>query len=184
MLINILLIGFSATAVAVYGVCVKVQNIFLIVPHGINNAIIPIIAYNYGAKKPEREKQTFRWAMIFSLGFMLFATLLLELFPEQILRWFNASEYMLAIGSTALRILAVSTLLSVYGLILCAVLQALGNGMASMFLTVSRQAVFLLPLIFLLCKTENLTLVWLAYPLAELLGIIYAVYQHKKIKYS
>lgn len=180
MLVNLFLIGFSSTAVAVYGICLKVQNIFLIVPSGINLAMIPIIAYNYGAKQVKRERQAFRWGLIDSVGFMLFAVLLLQIFPEKILLLFRASETMLEIGGTALRILSVSMLLSVYGLILGAVLQALGRGMASLFLTFARQAVFLLPLMWFFRLSGKLEWVWMSFVFAELLGIAFAFCLHRK----
>lgn len=111
MLVNMILIGFSATAVAVYGICLKIQNIFLVVPMGINLAIIPVVAYNHGAKRPDRQKSAFRFGMIFSLGFMIIALLLLELFPKQLLTMFNADYNMFEIGTVAIRILAFSMVL-------------------------------------------------------------------------
>lgn len=180
MLVNLVLIGYSATAVAAYGICLKIQNMFLVVPTGINLALIPVVAYNHGAEKPERQKAAFRWGMIFSLGFMALAILVLELFPEQFLLLFNASPQMLEIGSTALRILAISMMLSVYALILGAVLQALGKGFSSMILTVARQVVFILPLLFLLRNTATLSVLWLAFPLAEGLGAALGLYLHKR----
>lgn len=183
MLANIILIGFSSTAVAAYGICLKVQNMFLVVPTGINLALIPVIAYNHGAKLPQRQKSAFKWGMGFSLGFMAIGVLVLELFPKQILLIFNASAQMLEIGSTALRILAVSMLLSVYALMLGAVLQALGKGFSSMVLTVARQAVFILPLLLLFSLGKSLPILWLAFVVAELLGIGLSLYLHKK-KYA
>lgn len=180
MLVNIVLIGFSSTAVAVYGICLKIQNIFLVVPMGINLAIIPVVAYNYGAKKPDRQKAAFRWGLIFSFGFMCIALLVLELFSVQILTIFNAQSYMFEIGTVAIRILAVSMAFSVYALILGAVLQALGKGFSSMALTISRQVVFLLPLLMILKNFESVSLLWMAFPLAEILGIAMGLYLHKR----
>lgn len=180
MLVNIILIGFSSTAVAVYGVCLKIQNIFLVVPTGINLAIIPVVAYNYGAKRPDRQKAAFRWGMIFSLGFMIIALLVLELFPMQILTAFNADSNMLEIGTVSIRILAISMAISVYSLILGAVLQALGKGFSSMALTIARQVIFLLPLLLVLKNFQSISLLWIAFPLAEIMGMILGIYLHKK----
>lgn len=180
MLVNIVIIGFSSTAVAVYGVCLKIQNIFLVVPTGINLALIPVVAYNHGANRPDRQRAAFRWGMIFSLGFMIAALLLLELFPEQILTIFNADSNMFEIGTVAIRILAISMILSVYALILGAVLQALGKGFSSMALTVARQAVFLLPILIAFQAFKTLSILWIAFPLAEAMGIVLGMYLHKK----
>lgn len=180
MLVNIILIGFSSTAVAVYGVCLKIQNIFLFVPTGINLAIIPVVAYNYGAKRPDRQKAAFRWGMVFSLGFMIIALLVLELFPMQILTAFNADSNMLEIGTVSIRILAISMAISVYSLILGAVLQALGKGFSSMALTIARQVIFLLPLLLVLKNFQSISLLWIAFPLAEIMGMILGIYLHKK----
>lgn len=180
MLVNMVLIGFSSTAVAVYGIFLKIQNLFLAVPSGINLALVPVVAYNDGAKKPEREKQAFRWALIFSFGFMAAAVVFLEMFPQEVLRVFQASEQMLAMGTTALRILAFSMLFSVYGLILASVLQALGKGVASMILTVARQAVFLLPMLWILQPAGSLELMWAAFPAAEVMGIVMGLWLHRK----
>ena len=183
MLVNLVLIGFSSTAVAVYGICVKVQNMFLVVPHGINLALIPIVAYNAGAGKPERQKEAFRWALIDSLVFLGAGVLALEIAPQTVLRLFHASENMLAIGTPALRILALAMLLSVYGFVLGAVLQALGKGVASMVLTVARQVVFPLPLLMILGRTGRLTVVWLAFLAAEAAGLLFSIYLHRE-KYA
>lgn len=180
MLVNMILIGFSATAVAVYGICLKIQNIFLVVPMGINLAIIPVVAYNHGAKRPDRQKSAFRFGLIFSFGFMIIALLLLELFPKQLLNMFNADHNMFEIGTVAIRILAISMVLSVYALILSAVLQALGKGFSSMTLTVARQVVFLLPLLIILQSLKSLPLLWIAFPLTEIMGIGLGMYLHKK----
>lgn len=180
MVINSVLIGFSSTAVAVYGVCLKIQNIFMVVPNGINLAMLPIVAYNLGAKKPEREKRAFRWGMIYSLIFMVFAVAFLEFFPEAVLLMFNASENMLSIGVPAIRILALSMIVSVYGVLLGAVLQALGKGLSSMILTVARQMIFLIPLMLLFTMTGQVSLIWLAFPAAEVLGILVGLCYHKR----
>lgn len=180
MLINAVLIGFSSTAVAIYGICLKIQNVFMVVPHGIDLAMTPIVAYNFGAKKPKREKQAFGWGMIYSMIFMAFAVLFLEIFPQKILLLFNASQHMLSMGATAIRILALSMFISVYSLLLGAVLQALGKGVSSMLLTIARQMIFLLPLVFLFKMTNQISVIWFAFPIAEILGALVGLYYHKK----
>lgn len=180
MLINTVLIGFSSTAVAVYGICLKIQNIFMVVPNGINLALLPVVAYNLGAQKPKRQKQAFQWALIDSFTFMVLAAAFLEFFPEKILLMFHASVNMLTIGVPAIRILTLAMLISVYSILLGAVLQALGKGVSSMILTISRQVIFLLPLLLILKMIGQVSVVWLAFPAAEIAGLFVGLYYHKK----
>ena len=126
-----------------------------------------IVAYNYGAKKPKRIYQSCRWAMLYSVIFYSIFFLIMEVFPEWVLLLFDASAEMLSIGVTALRILAVSHLLSNVCLIYSAAFQGLGLGVQSMLLTLGRQVV--LPVVFIAAFSHfgNLTLIWLAFVLAE-----------------
>ena len=180
MAVNLFIMDISATAVAAYGICLRVQNMILTVPNGISMALIPIIAYNYGAGRPDREKSAFRWGMIYSMGIMFVMILILEIFPEPVLQLFNASDELLQMGAQALRILAVSIYISVYSLILSAVLQSLGKGITSMLITLSRQAIFLLPFLFLFSRMGNLTFIWSAFIVAEVLGLMLGLVLHKK----
>lgn len=111
---------------------------------------------------------------------MVFAVAFLEFFPEEVLRMFNASENMLSIGVPAIRILALSMIISVYGVLLGAVLQALGKGLSSMVLAIARQMIFLIPLMCLFKMSEQILVVWLAFPAAEILGILVGLYYHKR----
>lgn len=185
MAVNLFIMDISATAVAAYGICLRVQNMVLTIPNGISMALIPLVAYNYGANRPDREKSAFRWGMVYSMGIMFMMILTLELFPEPILRLFNASDELLQIGAAALRILSVSIYISVYSVILSAVLQALGKGVTSMMITLSRQAFFLLPFLYLFSRMERLTFVWGAFILAEILGVILGLFlQRKYVSFS
>jgi len=133
----------------------------------MGSGLIPIVAYNYGAKKPERIYQSCRWAMLYSVAFYGVFFLVMEIAPEQVLFLFDASEEMLAIGSAALRIMAVSYLLSNVCLTYSAAFQGLGMGVQSMLLTLSRQVI--LPVIFIaaLSRLGNLPLIWMSFVLAE-----------------
>ena len=169
--INSLLFAFSSTAVAVYGVCAKIQSIVTVGVHGINNGMIPIVAYNYGAEQPERIDGALRWAMIDGAAFYLpFFAALLGI-PGTVLTLFDASPDMLAIGIPALRTFAVAWFLSIPSLVYAASLQGLSLGTASMRLTMMRQAIFPVLLALLLRGFGRLELVWLAFVLAECLGI-------------
>lgn len=182
MLINTVLLAFSSTAVAIFGICTKVQNLVLIGVNGINIGLIPIVAYNYGAGKKERMKQSVKWALIDSFIVMTVFTGVLAFFPQTVLYLFDASDSMLAIGVPALRILAFSFLLSTVSTILSGYFQALGDATYSLFLTMSRQVVLLLIFVKIFSAVGNLELVWSSYVFAELLTIPLAVFLYRKTK--
>ena len=168
---NSILLAFSSTAVAVCGVCARIQGIATVGVHGINNGLIPIVAYNYGAKKPDRIRQAIKATIWLSIAFFLPFLAVLEGLPQMVLRLFNASEHMMAIGVPALRILALSCLLQIPAQVYAAAFQGLSMGTRSMTLTMTRQAI--LPVLFALAlqTAGQLNLVWFAYVLAEVVGI-------------
>ncbi len=175
VLMNSILLAFSTTAVAVYGICAKIQNIATVGVHGIDNGLIPIVAYNYGAGKNKRIGESIRWTLIYSVILYLVFFIPLELIPGTVLEIFDASDYMLTIGIPALRILAVAYFVSIPNLVFAAALQGLSLGTKSMYLTMARQAVF--PVLFALAFKGfgNLNLIWAAFILAEAVGIPLAV---------
>ncbi len=177
---NSILLAFSTTAVAVYGVCVKIQSVVTVGVHGIDNGLIPIVAYNYGAKKRKRIDEAVKWTLIYSTFFYVVFFIGLECVPGLVLRVFKASDYMLAIGIPALRVLAVAYFVSIPNLVFAAALQGLSLGTKSMYLTVTRQAI--LPVVFALILRifGILDFIWCAFILAELAGIPFAIYLWKK----
>ena len=168
---NSVLMAITPTAVAVYGACVKIQGLVTVGVNGMGSGLIPIVAYNYGAKKPERIYQSCRWAMLYSVMLYSVFFLIMEIVPEQVLLLFDASEEMLAIGLTALRIMAVSYLLSNVCLTFSSAFQGLGMGVQSMLLTLSRQVVMPVLLITAVSWFGELSLIWWAFVLAEALVI-------------
>jgi putative MATE family efflux protein len=170
--LNRILIGFSTTATAVFGAYFKLQSFIFMPVFGLNNGMVPIIAYNYGAKRPDRVKKTIKLSICTAVGIMLIGLLALELFPAALLGLFDASDYMLEIGVPALRIIAIHFLLAGFSIISGSVCQAIGNPLYSLIVSVCRQLVVLLPVAWLLAQAGNLNLVWLAYPIAELVSLI------------
>ena len=164
---NSILLVFSSTAVAVYGVCSRMIGLCTVGVHGINCGLIPIVAYYYGAGKPERIRSSVRWALIYSGLFYAVFLLVLELFPETVLKLFNASGHMLEIGVPAVRIFAVSWLICIPSLVISASMQGLSLPRPSMVLTMLRQAALPVLLAFLLSLTGNLNLIWFSFLLAE-----------------
>lgn len=165
--VNSVLIVFSNTAVAVYGACAKLQNLVTVGAHGINNGLIPIAAYNYGAKRADRIKASVRWAIWYSLILYAPFLLIMEFAPGWVLALFDASPEMLEIGIPALRILAVSWMLSLFCLVFAAGFQGLSMGLHSMALTLSRQVVLPVLLITVFARMGSLPLLWAAFVLAE-----------------
>ena len=171
MAMNAIIITFSSTAVAAFGVCTKIQNITTVGVHGITNGLIPIVAYNYGAKQKERIRQSIRYGILYGGGLFLIFFAVLEFCPGVVLKLFDASDNLMRIGVPALRILAVAYLLSIPGLIYQAALQGLSLGKESMYISMTRQAILPLVFAFLLKGFGNLNLIWGAFVLAELCGI-------------
>ena len=178
---NSILFAFSSTAVAVYGVCARMMGLCTVGVHGIDNGLIPIVAYNYGARRRDRVHESVRWALIYSVVFYLLFLAVLELAPTLVMRLFNASEHMNAIGIPAVRLLALAWLVSIPNLVFAAALQGLSQGTASMALTMLRQAILPVVLALALRATGQLSLVWLAFVLAEALCIPFAVWLWRRV---
>lgn len=174
--LNQILVSFSETATAVYGVYFKLQGFAFLPIIGMNNGMVPIIAYNYGAKKPERILQTIKLAILYAVGIMVAAVLLFQIFPVQLLSFFQASPEMLAIGVPALRTLSLCFLVGGFTIVSSSVFQALGKGLLSMSISVFRQLLLVLPLAYFFSLTGNLNMVWWAFPVAEVLAGLLAAY--------
>ncbi len=174
--LNQILVSFSETATAVYGVYFKLQGFAFLPIIGMNNGMVPIIAYNYGAKKPERILQTIKLAILYAVGIMVAAVLLFQIFPVQLLSFFQASPEMLDIGVPALRTLSLCFLVGGFTIVSSSVFQALGKGLLSMSISVFRQLLLVLPLAYFFSLTGNLNMVWWAFPVAEVLAGLLAAY--------
>lgn len=172
---NQILMAFTSTAAAVFGVYYKLQSFIFMPIFGLNNGMVPIIAYNYGAGKKERLLKTMKISTIYAVSIMLVGLLIFQIFPEQMFMLFGASENMLAIGVPALRIISIHFLLAGFCIVIGSVFQALGNGVYSMIVSLTRQLVVLLPVAWLLARTGNVNYVWFAFPIAEVASLIVTV---------
>lgn len=170
--LNKILIAFSTTATAVFGVYFKLQSFIFMPVFGLNNGMVPIISYNYGAAKADRVKKTVVLAICSAMCIMGIGTVILELIPQVLLSFFEASEAMIAIGVPALRIIATHFFLAGFCIIAGSVCQAIGNPVYSLINSVCRQLVVLLPAAWLLAQTGILNMVWLAFPIAELISLL------------
>lgn len=172
---NQILQSFMETATSVFGIYFKLQSFFLMPLFGINNATISIIAYNYGAQKPERITKTLKFACVAALALMCTGTLVFQLLPEQLLDMFNPSEEFLSMGISALRIISINFPVAAVCIALGASFQALGNGMYATIISLCRQLIVLLPVAFLLSLSGNVNLVWLSFPIAEVVSLALTV---------
>ena len=177
---NLILMAFSSTAVAVFGVYFKLQSFVFMPIFGLNNGMVPIISYNYGARRPERVKKTIRLAVCYAEGIMVLGFCIFEFFPGQVLGLFSASQAMLTIGIPAMRIICLHFLLAGTSIVLSSVFQALGNGLFSLIVSVCRQLVVLLPAAWLLARTGSVNNVWWAFLIAEIVSVLMslAFYAH------
>ena len=163
------------TSATVFGVYFKLNSFVFMPIFGLNNGVIPIIAYNYGAKNRLRMVKTIKVAICIAVGIMFVGSLLFELIPQTLLSIFNADEQMLAIGIPALKIIGTHFVVAAVCIVLGSTFQALGYGMYSMIVSIARQIVVLIPAAYLLAKlglsTGNATLVWWSFPIAELMSL-------------
>ena len=173
---NKILIGFSNTAAAVFGVYFKLQSFVFMPVFGLNNGLIPIVAYNYGARKKKRITGAIKYAMIYSVSIMIVGTIIMQIFPAQLLKLFDASDNMLSIGVTALRIISTHFFFAGFDIIIISSLQALGRGLSSMLVSFTRQLVVLLPVAYLLSLTGKLDAIWWAFPIAEIFSIMASLF--------
>ncbi|MBQ9853125.1 MAG: MATE family efflux transporter [Ruminiclostridium sp.] len=173
-LFNRILLSFTTTATAVFGAYFKLQSFIFMPIFGLNSGMVPIVSYNFGARKPDRLKRTIKLSVVTAIAIMAVGTAAFELIPATLLGMFNPSEEMLAIGVPALRIIATHFILAGFCIPVISVCQAIGNPFYSLICSVCRQIVVLLPAAFLLAQTGNLNLVWLAFPIAELMSLLMA----------
>ncbi len=167
---NQILQGFAETATSVFGIYFKLQSFFFMPLFGLNNATISIIAYNYGARKPERITRTLKLACICALCLMTAGLLVFQLVPDLLLGMFNPTPAFLSIGRVCLRTISWSFPVAAVCISLGASFQALGNGIYSTITSLCRQMLVLLPVAYLMSLTGNVDNVWLSYPIAEVIS--------------
>ena len=165
---NQILQGFTETATSVFGIYFKLQSFFFMPLFGLNGATISIIAYNYGARKPERIVKTLKLTVATALVLMLTGFAAFQIAPDLLLGMFNPSDTFLEIGRVCLRTISFSFPIAAVCIALGSCFQALGNGIYATITSLARQLVVLLPVAYLMSLTGNVNLVWLSYPIAEL----------------
>lgn len=173
---NMILIAYSSTAVAVFGVYFKLQSFVFMPVFGLNNGMVPIIAYNYGAQKPERIHKTIRLGMVYAVAIMVVGLLVFQLIPKELLLMFDASDAMLEIGAPALRIMSLAFVFAGIGIVSGSSCQAFGYSVYSMLISIARQIVALIPAAYLLSLTGVLRSIWFAFPIAEIVSLFLSLF--------
>ncbi|MBE6588998.1 MAG: MATE family efflux transporter [Ruminococcaceae bacterium] len=167
--------NIGVSAMNVFGIYFKLQSFIFMPIFGLNNGMVPIIAYNYGAKRRERVMKTIRLAAVCAISYMLLGLAMFQIFPAQLLSIFNANAEMLEIGTVALRTISLSFIFAGFCIVTSSVCQALGKSIYSLFTSVGRQLLVLIPASFLLSLAGNVDLVWFAFPIAEIVSVILSV---------
>ena len=179
--VNIILGRFSTTAIAVYGVYFKLNSFIFMPVFGLNNGIVPIIAYNYGAQHHKRITNTIRAALLMAFSIMLLGAAIFELFPDRLFRLFNASDEMVELGCNCLRRIAPSFLGAAIAITLSSVFQAFGSAVYSMIVSFARQLVVFLPAAYLLSLTGDVNNVWWCFIIAEFMSVGMSLFFMRRI---
>ena len=170
-MMNKILIAFTTTATAVFGAYFRLQSFIFMPVFGLNNGMVPIVAYNYGARKKDRIIKTIKLSVCYAVALMLIGLAIFWIFPETLLCFFEASETMLEIGVPALRTISLSFIFAGFSIITLSVCQALGHGFMGLVVSVVRQLVVLVPVAYLLSRTGVLSAIWWAFPIAEVVAV-------------
>lgn len=178
---NNILLMFSSTAATVFGVYFKLQSFIFMPVFGLTNGMIPIVAFNYGARNKKRIYQTIKLSVAIAVAIMLVGLAVFQLFPATLLGLFEASEHMLSIGVPALRTISLSFIFAGFCIVISSVFQALGNGVYSLVMSFARQIIVILPVAFLFAKFFGLDAVWYSYPIAEIVSVVICIFMLRRI---
>lgn len=179
---NMILVTFSELAVSAFSIYFKLQQFVFMAVNGMNNALIPIISYNFGAKKQQRILDSIHFSLIVACVIMIVGTIVFQCFPEQLMYLFDANEEMMSIGVPALRIISLSFVFAGISLVLSAVFQSVDHANKSLVITLLRQMVLLLPIVYLLANQFGLDALWWAFPITEAIVSILAYINLKIVK--
>ncbi|GHV28501.1 MATE family efflux transporter [Synergistales bacterium] len=180
-MLNLLLMSFTPTAVAIFGVYFKLQSFVFMPIFGLNNGMVPIVAYNYGAKKKARIIETVKLSVMYAVLIMLLGTAIFEIFPEALLALFDASDDMYAIGVPALRIISTHYFFAAFCIVSLSVFQALGSGAESLIVVIARQFALLLPIAWSLSLSGDVNSIWWTFPITEFVTLLLAAFLMKRV---
>ena len=184
---SIMVLGYNAilaahaTAIAVLGIYFKLQSIILMPVFGVNQAAMPILGYNFGARNKARFMETYRKALGASVVIMIIGMAAFQIFPRELLMIFSASDNMYKIGIPALRIISLCFIPAAFGIMRSTVFQATGNGIYSLIASVVRQLIGILPIAYILMQIDGVTLSWYSFPIAEIMGFVLSTILFRKL---
>ncbi|MFR5600468.1 MAG: MATE family efflux transporter, partial [Holdemania filiformis] len=179
---NMILMPYSELAISVYSVYAKLQQFIFMPVMGMNSALIAIVGYNYGAQKKQRIYQATRYSLIAAAVIMALGTFLFQLAPQTLLGMFNASAEMLEIGIPALKTISLSFVFAGVSIVLCSIFQALDDGMLSLWVSLGRQLILVLPLAWLLSTWGGLNRLWLAFVISEAICMLFSIAMYRRVR--
>ena len=180
-LMDLILKTFSETAIAVFGVYFRLQSFFFMPVFGLNNGLIPVLSYNYGARKKERIREALMFSFFLAALIMGTGTLVFQILPVKLLGIFKASEEMIRIGVPALRTISLGFVVAAFCIVMGSIFQAFSKSYYSLIVSVGRQLVVLIPAAYLLSLSRNVNMVWWAFPIAELVSLVLSLYFFRKL---
>jgi len=175
LLLNSILISYSATAVAVQGVYFKMDSFVFMPIFGLTQGLVPIIGYNYGARNKERISKAFRLSMIIAITIMTLGMTCFQLFPRQLLSIFNAEGEMLEMGIMAMRSVSLNFIMAGATVVMTSVCTGMGVGYPSLITSLARQVFLHLPAAYLLASNLGVQYTWYAWPISESISVIIAI---------
>lgn len=181
LFVNKILIGFSSLAVSVWGVYTKVEKFVLIIIYGLNYGMIPIVGYNFGAKRTDRVKEAIKYFLKLGVTVTIISTIIVSLFPAQILNAFDVSKETVEIGVVAFRILSIGFVFASVSMMLSATFQAFGNATYSLIIKLSRKLIIAIPIIILFKNIVGMNIIWIAFTVAEIITMIVSIFMFKNI---
>jgi len=173
--VNLILAAFSGTAIAVFGAFFKLQSLIFMPVFGLTQGLMPIFGFNYGAKSHARVFETLKYGSLYAGGIMIIGTAVFQLFPAQLLMFFNSTQEMARIGVVCFRLISLGFLFAGMVIVLSTFFQALGEAQISLIISFARQIIILLPAAYILSSRFGLSGVWLAFPVAEISSLIIAL---------
>ena len=180
--LNVILVKFSEMAVALFGVYFKLQSFVFMPVSGLTQGAMPIMGYNYGAKNKQRFMETLKYSLLVSMGIMAVGTLIFMVFPKGLLNLFSASDDMLSIGISALRIISISYIGAAFGFVYVTLFQAIDKGLYSLLIALLRQCIIILPLSYILTNIMGITGIWITFPIAEIVAAVVSIILFRKTK--
>lgn len=180
-IMNLIIVKHSELGVSVLGIYLKLESFIWMPVFGLSQGVMPIMGYNYGARKKDRIKKTLRYGTIFAVIIMLLGTILFQTLPEKLISIFNSDEEMISMGVYTLRIISIGYVFAGVSIISSTLFQALGLGKSSFIITLLREVVIVIPLAYFL-SSFGINYLWIAYPVSEFVGFLAALYINKKVK--